>query len=459
MSDDAQSGDPVAAAQQHWQALCAERGEQDLDTLNALLTLSAARMTGGDPDNAIDGATQVLDARRAALGEQHPDTLTVAGLQTNWRYHRGDPGADEELRQLMPALTEILGAEHETTLWTRHTLAAAADAIETPAQRLQTWVELCGAETRRFGVKHELTLSALYGAAQARRELGDPFGASIDAMAVHSYRASLLGEHHPDTLIAWLGKCIWKGESLGITAHLLGEFDKLIPILQNVLGYDHRNTMLARYMRAAWTPGSADVVERVSEWEVLTEDLERAYGSDDHLSVQAREARDAGRVNWQNQLREIRDMAFDIGVDFEAERRDLNLDADRPWADPGDLDEEGVEEAEDFASEQESEMRDLMRAMVVGKRGFGDAVRSFGTDSEPALLWRYWMAWRLWSTAQFKPAAVRVRALLSDSGRVLGEGHPLTAASAGLAGFIEQQYRGGLSPYWTPEIDIDVDDQ
>jgi hypothetical protein len=174
MSDDAQSGDPVAAAQQHWQALCAERGEQDLDTLNALLTLSAARMTGGDPDNAIDGATQVLDARRAALGEQHPDTLTVAGLQTNWRYHRGDPGADEELRQLMPALTEILGAEHETTLWTRHTLAAAADAIETPAQRLQTWVELCGAETRRFGVKHELTLSALYGAAQARRELGDP---------------------------------------------------------------------------------------------------------------------------------------------------------------------------------------------------------------------------------------------------------------------------------------------
>jgi hypothetical protein len=147
-------------------------------------------------------------------------------------------------------------------------------------------------------------------------------------------------------------------------------------------------------------------------------------------------------------------MAFDIGVDFEAERRDLNLDADRPWADPGDLDEEGVEEAEDFASEQESEMRDLMRAMVVGKRGFGDAVRSFGTDSEPALRWRYWMAWRLWSTAQFKPAAVRVRALLSDSGRVLGEGHPLTAASAGLAGFIEQQYRGGLSPYWTPEIDI-----
>ena len=186
MADEGSPVDPVTAAEQHWLALRTERGDRDAETLNALLSLSAARMAAGDADATIGGATYVLESCRDILGEHHPDTLTVASMRANCCYHRGDPEAGETLRNLVPALSGVLGAEHETTLWARHTLASSADAVDTPAQRLVTWVDLCGAATRQVGFKHALTLSALFGCAQARRALDDPLGASIDAFAVQT---------------------------------------------------------------------------------------------------------------------------------------------------------------------------------------------------------------------------------------------------------------------------------
>lgn len=72
MADEDRPVDPVAAAEQQWLALRAAHGDRDSQTLDALLTLSSARMAAGDTDAAIDEVTSVLEGRREILGENHP---------------------------------------------------------------------------------------------------------------------------------------------------------------------------------------------------------------------------------------------------------------------------------------------------------------------------------------------------------------------------------------------------
>lgn len=338
----ADAADPVARADTEWRSALATFGPHHESTLTALLALASARWTAGDSLGAVHDAGQVLAVRRETLGDEHPSTLGVAGLVAIWRYHRGDEGSVDELRELVPVMTRVLGAEQADTLWVTHTLAAAEDAGGDPAARLLRWVQLCGAETRVFGPRNELTLAAAFGVAQARHDLGDPFGASTDALIVVGYRRRLLGEHHPHTLAAQLSRLTWLGEAEGINDHTLNEFDELIVALQNTLGHDHEHTLIARYNRAVWTPETADEVERVSEWEVLAEDLARVLGEQHPVTVEAAQRLGAARAEWEDSVNETRNIAFDLFVDAESEDREIDVMPGRDWMDPGNLDDDAV---------------------------------------------------------------------------------------------------------------------
>lgn len=358
--------DPVAHAQLAWQSVHAEFGATHAATLAALLALAAARRDAGDTTGALRDANQVLAARREQLGAEHPDTLATAALLANWRLHAGDSTAADTLHELLPVLTRVLGAEHPDTLHAHHTLAAAQDAGDDPADRLVRWVQLTGAETRVFGVRHELTLAAAYAAAFARHELGDTFGASQDALVVESYRRNLLGEHHPDTLAARLARLTWYGEATGVTDEILSRFDDLIPVLQNVLGHDHPDTVLARYTRTAWTPPTHDEVETTSEWEILADDVARVHGNQHPLTVAARDKLAAAQADWQDSLDMCRELAADLWSDFIAEDR-----AGDPQSVRGSEVDDDLERVRDKADAEHAALIDLMATVVAVKKSPG----------------------------------------------------------------------------------------
>lgn len=442
------AADPLTAAITAWQSAHATLGPHHESTLTALLAVASARWGGGDSLGAVHDAGDVWAARRDLLGDEHPDTLVVAGLVAMWRYHRGDEGAVGELRELVPVMARVLGAEQADTLWATHTVATAEEAGDDPARRLLRWVQLAAAETRVFGARHELTLSALYGVALARHDLGDVFGASTDALIVVGYRRRLLGEHHPHTLAAQLSRLTWMGEAGAVNDHTLNEFDDLIVALQNTLGHDHEQALLARYYRALWTPDTANEIERISQWEVLAEDLERTLGEQHPVSVDAAQRLAVARAEWEVDLDDFRGLALDLLIDLESEHRDVELEPGRGYMQPGNLDDDAQDKVAEDADEQRSERADLMEHTIEVKKALGRSARALGNEHLDVLQWRYYLAWWLWNGHEFDAAGQQTQKLIDDCVRLLGEDHALTGATRALDSHITNRVWGGILPFW-----------
>lgn len=455
-SPSGEAENPVVAAQRAWESAFNTYGPDHQSSITALVVLANARQQAGELLTAIDTLTAARDGYARTLGPEHPNTLDLAWRLTHWRYLAGDGAAAQTLRDLIPVLIQVLGEEHGDTVWARVILATMEDAGGDPGQRLVQWVQLCGLSTRVFGVRHEITLTAAYGAALARRELGDPFGASTDALVVYTYRARLLGGHHPETLAARLSHVMWHAESQESTESPLPALDELVPAMEVVLGHDHPNTLLARYFRAQWTPdeGSSDV-DRLSEWEVLAEDLAHGRGEYDQLTVAARERRAQARQEWQAYLREFREIACDLYVDAEAEDLDVEMPDGRAWGDPGNLDDGALAKVNDDADEQESERDLVMQQVVAAKKALSASIRATGYESPEVLHWRYHLLWLFWEARELDAAAPRADRLLDDCVRLLGEDHPLTQASRELAAYAKTRTWVGVIPYWRGDLDLD----
>ncbi|OBA57665.1 hypothetical protein A5647_22835 [Mycobacterium sp. 1100029.7] len=441
--------DRVAPAQQEWQAAHDAYGPRHESTLVALLALAEARRLTGDGRGAVRDAGEVLAVRIETLGAEHPETLAVASLVGIWRHNLGDVGAVDSLRELVPVMTRVLGAEQPYTLLAQHVVTAVDSVGADPAVRLVNWVRLCGAETRVFGVWHEVTLEAVQMVAAARRDLGDPFGASSDALTAYDYRRQLLGDAHPNTLSAQLARLTWLGEATGITDFILDGLAELVPAMQNTFGHDDVNTLTARFTQTAYTPKSADnEVEWISEWESLFADLVRVLGEEHQLTVAARDPLSQARIEWQSSLDATREIAFDLFVDMESEERDVEKVADRDWMDTGNLDDELVDQVADDADEQRSERVDLMESVVAAKIALSASARTRGDNARETLQWRYYVAWCFFNGHEFETAGRRTRRLIEDCVRVLGEHDPLTTASRELLSFIDSRAWAGLSPFW-----------
>jgi hypothetical protein len=441
--------DRVALAQQEWQAAHDTYGPRHESTLVALLALAEARRLTGDGPGAVRDAGEVLAARIETLGPEHPDTLAVASVVGIWRHNLGDAGAVDSLRELVPVLMGVLGPEQPYTLLAQHVVTAVDSVGMDPAVRLVNWVRLCGAETRVFGAWNEVTLEAVQMVASARRDLGDPFGASSDAATVYDYRRQLLGDTHPNTLSAQLARLTWLGEASGVTDFVLDGLAELVSVMQHVIGHDDVNTLSARFTLTAYTPKTADSeVEWISEWESLFADLVRVLGEEHQLTVAAREHLTQARLEWQSSLDATREIAFDLFVDMESEDHDIDQVADRGWMATGNLDDELVDKVADDADEQQSERADLMKSVVAAKIALSESTRTLGSDARETLQWRYYLAWCFFSGHEFESASRRTRGLIEDCVRLLGDDDPLTVASRELLSFSESRSWGGLSPFW-----------
>lgn len=293
-------------------------GGPDPEVLDAaVFSLMAARRESGDMIGAVESAEELLAARTDTLGPTHPDTLAVASMAANWRYHAGDSaGGAAALHELIPVLTEVIGPDHRDTLTARHTLAGQPGTPGDLNAELAVWVLLYADEQRALGAEDPLTLAARYGVALARRQLGDTIGARDEAERVLAARRRILGEQHPDTLVTALASAIWLGEA-GDEEAAAAALGELQGPLHAVLGHDHESTLTARHTWALWRPDDdVDRLETVSEWEVLVDDERRVLGEQHPLTVSGQSVLAGQRALWRQWVEGPSSMAVDYSVDM-----------------------------------------------------------------------------------------------------------------------------------------------
>lgn len=400
-----------------------------------------ASAAAGDLNAALGRGIPLLAARTEALGERHPDTLAIAVLVVSWRLGVGDvSGALDAARELVPKTTEVLGADHPSTVSARHVLMSCDPELAlNPAAALPSWVSLYGEDQRVFGAEHHLTLQARHQIGQLRRQLGDRIGARDEMAATALGIRRVLGDEHPESLAIQLTAAICVGEA-GDTAAAVSEFDRLIPVLTSILGYDHQHTLLARHTRALWLPpNDGELLDRVSDWVILLDDEARALGEQHELTVAARRTLEEQRVAWQETLEVQDDVSTELLIEFEIEDRGLEFDPDRPWGDFGSLDEDGRDSVSEQAADVRAELEDLMDAVVQAKRAVGQAVRELGPTSQESLSRRYELAHTLWRGHEFDTARARTEPLLADCNALLGDDHPLTRAARSLLVMIQER--------------------
>ncbi len=408
--------------------------------LSALQEAAMASSASGDLPNAVQLGTQLLTVLTETSGEHHPDTLGMAVLLAGWRLNAGEvASAVTTVRELIPTVTQVLGRDHPSTLAARHVLACGDAALGVNlVEALPVWVALYGDEQRVLGPEHHSTLGARHQIGELRRQLGDRIGARDELVAAAQGIRRTLGDQHPESLAVQLTAAVCVGEA-GDAAAAVTEFDRLIPLLAAALGYDHQHTLLARHTRALWLPaGEGDLLDRISDWEVLVDDEVRALGEDNPLTMAGWETLREQRTAWQHFLDEYSAVATEVSFDFEFEDAGGNLDPQRPWGDPGSLDADGQARATENANQVRAEMADLMTAVVHAKKSVAQATRVSGPASEAALQRRFELADLLRRGHRLDAARARTRALISDCSAVLGAEHSLTLAAHSLQRVVER---------------------
>ena len=110
---------------------------------------------------ARDLQRQVLQAREADLGAEHPDTLATRARLASWTGDAGDAAAArDQYAALLPVCERVSGAEHPETLTDRDNLALwTGEAGDAAAARDQL-TELLPVRERVSGTEHPHTLTS-----------------------------------------------------------------------------------------------------------------------------------------------------------------------------------------------------------------------------------------------------------------------------------------------------------
>jgi tetratricopeptide (TPR) repeat protein/tRNA A-37 threonylcarbamoyl transferase component Bud32 len=207
-------------------------------------------------DRAATVHAQARLVREAALGTDHPDTLTS---RSNLAAAMRDAGRVSEAIALDEATLKLraakLGPNHIDTLRSRHNLALKYVDVGRLTEAIALYeatLKLCEAKLDR---NDSLTFMCRHNLANAYKSAGR----LADAIALHEAnvraRESALGSDHPDTLDARDSLAI-AYEAAGRLADSIALHEVILPLRETKLGPDHpltlssRNNLAIAYIKA-----------------------------------------------------------------------------------------------------------------------------------------------------------------------------------------------------------------
>ena len=234
------------------QAREAELGAEHPNTLTARADLAYWTGEAGDAAAARDQLAALLPVRERVSGTEHPDTLTAHADVARWTGEAGDAAAArDQLAALLPIRERVLGAEHPDTVTTRHDLARWTGEVDAAAAREQ-FTALLPVTERILGAEHPDTLTTRANLAHWTGEAGDAAAARDQFAALLPIRERVLGAEHPDTLATRANLAHRTGRA-GDAATARDQYAALLSVRERVLGAEHPDTLKTRANLAYWT--------------------------------------------------------------------------------------------------------------------------------------------------------------------------------------------------------------
>ncbi|MEU1407878.1 tetratricopeptide repeat protein [Streptomyces sp. NPDC005728] len=194
----------------------------------------------------------------AALGPEHPDTLTVQESLSWWIGEAGGPAAArDQLTALLPVYEKVFGPEHPDTLNVRASLARWIGEAGDPVAARHWFATLLPACEKVFGAKHPHTLTIRGSLARWTGEAGDPAAARDQYATLLPMRQKVSGPESSETLDVRANLAAWMGQA-GDPAAARDQFTALLPAYEEKFGPDSSVTLTARASLARWTGQAGD---------------------------------------------------------------------------------------------------------------------------------------------------------------------------------------------------------
>ena len=186
---------------------------------------------------------QTWERRKAAIGEEHPDTLTsMANLAATYRNQGRWKEAEELNVGVVETTKRVLGEEHPDTLTSMANLASTYRNQERWKEAEELNVGVMETRKRVLGEEHPSTLISMANLASTYWNQGRWKEAEELEVGVMEARKRVLGEEHPDTLSSMNNLAFtWKGQ--GQNAKAINLMSECVHLRTRILGANHPITL------------------------------------------------------------------------------------------------------------------------------------------------------------------------------------------------------------------------
>ena len=195
----------------------------------------------GDYESATKIGLKVVDLRKLALGENHPDYLVSLGNLASSYSALGDYKSALEINQNVVKLRkEVLGEKHQDYLNSLNNLAFSYSEIGDYKSALEINLNVVKLKKEVLGEKHPDYLISMNNLASSYSALGDYKSALEINLNVVKLRKEHLGEKHPDYLVS-LGNLAFSYSNLGDYKSALEINLNVVKLGKEVFGEKHPN--------------------------------------------------------------------------------------------------------------------------------------------------------------------------------------------------------------------------
>jgi serine/threonine protein kinase len=220
-------------------------GKRDARVGSVLIELANVCRAEGKLDDAELHAKRALENLLEARGPTDRLTLGARGVLVQLMYYRGDyEHAEEESRALVDAKSAAIGINHPETLITRQTLSVIIEANGKSEEAIEIARAVADEQERQLGHDHADLLATLNSLASFCDRAAKPEEATAIRERVLEARRRTLGNEHPDTIRA-IGNLAHDFLRRGDVVHARPLADEAVTLAKQVLGLRHVDTLSA----------------------------------------------------------------------------------------------------------------------------------------------------------------------------------------------------------------------
>ncbi|MGW0247162.1 FxSxx-COOH system tetratricopeptide repeat protein [Nocardia goodfellowii] len=278
-----------------------------IETAAAILASLAAAVwhsarSGTNLAAAIERGERTAAKLSTLRGAEHPSTLTSRhSLALAYREAGRVTEAIALLEVVLTDYERVLGAQHSSSLTSRHDLAGAYQLAGRVHEAIALYEAVLTDTERVLGAEHPSTLTSRHNLALAYRVAGRVHEAIPVLEAVVTDRARVLGTEHPETLTS-RNHLAGAYQEAGRVTEAIALYEAVLTDRARVLGTEHPSILSSRHDLAVAHRLAGRVSEAIALYEAVLTDYERVLGAEHPETLTSRHSlaeayRVAGRVD------------------------------------------------------------------------------------------------------------------------------------------------------------------